>query len=139
MSKFDPKMGYERPHIQLIPLIDVVFFALIFFMVLSVYFRTENQMDISIPESSQAKNAQSAGTEIVINVSSNGNFVVNGRDLSSEGLDDLLQKMGKLSAQQAVIIRADKQAFHKYVIDVLDICARNNIRDISFATSENEE
>ncbi len=139
MSKFDPKMGYDRPQIQLIPLIDVVFFALIFFMVLSVYFRTENQMDISIPESSQAKNAQSAGTEIVINVSSSGSFVVNGRDLSAEGLDDLLQKMGKLSAQQAVIIRADKQTFHKYVIEVLDICARNNIRDISFATSENEE
>ena len=37
MSRFDPKNAYDRPHIQMIPLIDVMFFALVFFTILSVY------------------------------------------------------------------------------------------------------
>ena len=138
MSRFDPKNIYDRPQIQMVPLIDIMFFALIFFMILSVYYHMESQMDIRIPESSQTNNTQSTGREIVININSAGVFTVNGRDLNPMGLEKLLQSLVQVSTQQAVIIRADQKTFHQYVIEVLDICARNNIRDISFATSESQ-
>ncbi len=136
MSRFDPKNIYDRPQIQMVPLIDVMFFTLIFFMVLSVYYHVEAQMDIRIPHASQAKEEQVSSTQIIINITAAGKFIVNGRTLSPAALEDILQKLSSLS-QQSVIIRADQKTFHKYVIQVLDICARNDIRDVSFATSEN--
>ena len=139
MSRFDPKDVYDRPQMQLIPLIDVLFFALIFFMVLSVYYHIESQTDIHIPESTQTKNTQTSGTEIVVNISSSGNYIINGRSLTLPGLNSLFHKLVAVSSQQSVIIRADQKAYHKYVIEVLDICARNNIRDISFATLESQK
>ena len=137
MSRFDPKNGYERPHIQLIPLIDIMFFALVFFMILSVYYHVEAQMDIRVPKSTEARDTQRSSTAIVINVNTAGEFIVNNDTLTPAGLEELLKKLSILSPEQAVIIRADEKTFHKHVIATLDICARNNIRDISFATSEN--
>ena len=139
MSRFDPKNGYQRPHIQMIPLIDIMFFALVFFMILSVYYHVEAQMDIRIPKATEAKETQHSSTAVVINVNTAGEFMVNGDTLTPAGLEELLKKLSILSPDQAVIIRADEKTFHKYIIETLDICARNNIRDISFATSENPQ
>jgi biopolymer transport protein ExbD len=139
MSRFDPKNIYDRPQIQMIPLIDVLFFTLVFFMVLSVYYNLEAQMDIHIPQATSAHDMRGAGTQIVINVTAKGQFIVNGRVLSEAALDNVLHQLTALSQQQSVIIRADQKTYHKYVIQVLDACARNNIRDVSFATSENQE
>ena len=99
MSRFDPKNIYDRPQIQMIPLIDIMFFALIFLMILSVYYHIESQMDIRIPESSQSKSEQNSATTIVININTSGKFIVNGNILSSDDLDRLLQKMVSYSAQ----------------------------------------
>ena len=137
MSRFDPKNIYDRPQIQMIPLIDVLFFALVFFMVLSVFYHVEAEMDIHIPRASQAKDMRGIGTQIIVNITANGQFIVNGRTLSEEKLADVLHELTALS-QQSVIIRADQKTYHQYVISVLDACARNNIRDVSFATSENQ-
>jgi len=139
MSRFDPKNIYDRPQIQMVPLIDVLFFTLVFFMVLSVYYHLEAQMDIHIPQASSAHDIKGIGTQIVINVTVKGKFIVNGRVLSDAALESMLHQLTALSQQQSVIIRADQKTYHKYVIEVLDACARNNIRDVSFATSENQE
>jgi biopolymer transport protein ExbD len=136
MSRFDPPNVYERPQIQLIPLIDIIFFALIFFMILSVYYNIESQMDIRVPESSQSQANQKVSTDIVININSSGAFVVNGTNLTAAGLEDTLKRLTAVSSDQSIVIRADQKTFHKHVVQVLDICARNNIKDISFATSE---
>jgi biopolymer transport protein ExbD len=138
MSRFDPKNVYDRPQIQLIPLIDIMFFALIFFMILSAYYHVESQLDITVPKSAQNKDAAQAANTIVINVNAAGTYMVNGDTYNAEGLGDLLRKLSNLSKDQAVIIRADEKTFHKYIIETLDICARNNIQDISFATSEGQ-
>ena len=124
---------FDRPQIQMIPLIDIMFFALIFFMILSVYYHVESQLDISIPASSQS-HLNSTKKEMIININASGNFIVNGQTLSESGLDSLLQKT---ASSQTITIRADKKTYHQDIIKVLDICAKNNIQDISFATQAN--
>jgi biopolymer transport protein ExbD len=138
MSKFDPKTGYDRPHIQLIPLIDIMFFALIFFMILSAYYHFESQLDITVPKSAQTRDSAAASNTVVINITAQGTYMVNGEKYNTDGLGSMLKKLSALTPNQAVIIRADEKTFHKYIIETLDICARNNIQDISFATSEGQ-
>ena len=125
---------FDRPQIQMIPLIDIMFFALIFFMILSVYYHVESQMNINIPTSSQSQLSNNTKKELVININAQGTYIVNGQTLGGPELDSLLQKT---ALSQTVIIRADKKTFHQDVLKVLDICARNNIQDISFATQAN--
>lgn len=136
MSRFDPPNAYDRPYVQLIPLIDILFFALVFFMILSVYYHAESQIDINVPKSSQTADPQRSPTAIVINVNTNGEFIINNQAYNAQGLEDLLRKLTLLTPNQAVIIRADEKTYHHYIIQALDICARTNINDISFATAE---
>lgn len=136
MSRFDPSNAYDRPHIQLIPLIDILFFALVFFMILSVYYHAESQIDINVPKSSQVVDPQRSPTAVVINVNTSGEFIVNGKTYNAEGLEELFRKLTLLTPNQAVIIRADEKTYHHFIIQALDICAKTNIQDISFATAE---
>jgi len=136
MSRFDPANAYDRPHIQLIPLIDILFFALVFFMILSVYYHSESQIDINVPKSSQAVDQQRSPMAVVINVNTSGEFIINAQTYNAQGLEESLRKLTLLTPNQAVIIRADEKTYHYYIIEALDICAKTNIPDISFATSE---
>jgi biopolymer transport protein ExbD len=47
----------------------------------------------------------------------------------------MLGKASKLFPSQAVVLRADQDTPHKYVVHVLDECAKAKIWNVSFATS----
>jgi biopolymer transport protein ExbD len=139
MSKFDvSEYQKQRPVIQLAPLVDIAFWALMFFMIIAVFNQMEVQVNLKLPKSSTAiQSAQSAG-KIVINITREGRFIVNQKVYTSNALAVTLRQVSKLFPNQQVIIRADELTYHKYVIQALDACARSNISDISFSTLRGE-
>ena len=134
MPNYEPSEHYQqRPHIQLIPLIDILFFTLIFFMTISVYNQMESEINISVPKSETAKEIMRSAGEVIINVTQDGKFIVNEKPLNNEELEAMLVRVSSLFPDQPVIIRADENTIHRYIIQVLDACAKANIWDISFA------
>ena len=127
---------YQRygPNIQVIPLIDVALFSLMFFMVLAtITSRQETELNIAVPQSKEAKELTRDQTALVINITREGKFVVNRREFGPEELEGMLKRLVAAFPNQAVIIRADGDSYHKFVIEALDVCARARIEDISFA------
>lgn len=139
MPKFDvPEFQKQRPVIQLAPLVDIAFWALMFFMVIAVFNQMEVQMNLTLPKSKTAsQSAQSAG-KIVINITREGRFIVNQKEYTGNTLAVMLAQVSKLFPNPQVIIRADELTYHKYVIQALDACGRSNISDISFSTLRDE-
>ena len=138
MSKFAVSEHLkQRPVIQLAPLVDIAFWALIFYMVIAVLNQMESEININVPKSTVATESSSAG-KMIINISRDGKFIVNQQELNSGGLEDMLKQVSKLFPNQQVIIRADEMAYHKYVIQALDACMRANISDVSFSTLKEE-
>ena len=138
MSKFAVSEHLkQRPVIQLAPLVDIAFWALIFYMVIAVLNQMESEVNINVPKSTVATESSSAG-KMIINISRDGKIVVNQQELNSAGLEDMLKQVSKLFPNQQVIIRADEMAYHKYVIQALDACMRANISDVSFSTLKEE-
>ncbi len=139
MPKFDvPEFQKQRPVIQLAPLVDIAFWALMFFMIIAVFNQMEVQVNLTLPKSKTAvQSAQSAG-KIVINITKEGHFIVNQKEYAGNTLAIMLSQVSKLFPNQQVIIRADELTYHKYVIQALDACARANLSDISFSTLKDE-
>jgi biopolymer transport protein ExbD len=137
--KFDVYENYkQRPVIQLAPLVDIAFWALMFFMIIAVFNQMEVQVNLTLPKSKTAiQSAQSSG-KIVINITKEGRFIVNQKEYTSNSLAIMLEQVSKLFPNQQVIIRADEMTYHKYVIQALDACGRSNILDISFSTLRDE-
>ena len=138
MSKFAVSEHLkQRPVIQLAPLVDIAFWALIFYMVIAVLNQMESEVNINVPKSTAATESSSAG-KMIINISRDGKMIVNQQELNGAALEDMLKQVSKLFPNQQVIIRADEMTYHKYVIQALDACMRANISDVSFSTLNEE-
>ncbi len=140
-----------EPEINLIPFIDVLLVILIFLM-LTTSFSKNAQLNISLPKG-QTQNAPSKSQEISIQITSNGRFFVQGRDnneaLSSNGntaseagarglnakeLEDALLSAATGIELPLVVIYADSQTPHQFVIQALSAAQKNQLNNIAFAT-----
>ena len=126
----------ELPAVQLIPLIDTLFVLLSFFMAMFLSFNFESALDISVPTAASGSEMSAPAQEIVINIQKEGVILVGQKAVSLEQLGSLLRRASQVSARQAVIVRADQKTYHEHVIQVLDVCAKANIWNISFSTAK---
>lgn len=127
-GKLDP-VGF-----QLVPMLDIVFNLLFFFVTTQVYSQWETEIDITLPTAQTGQLPHRLPGEIIINVLADGSAVVNGRPLNEADLGAMLQRLAQLFPGQPVLLRADKVTPYEHVIRVLDLCRLADIWNISFAT-----
>ncbi len=124
-----------HPGIQLAPLVDVLLLLLIFFLMTWNAARNENELDVKIPKATAAKEKSAPIGDVVINVKSDGNVVVNRRSLNTTELTDLLKGLVQLNSEQAVVIRGDEAGAYKNIVEVLNVCSQAGVSNIAFATA----
>jgi len=125
-----------HPGIQLAPLVDVLLLLLIFFLMTWNAARNENELDVKVPKASAAKEKPAPIGDVVVNVKTGGNVVVNRRTLSAAELGELLKSLVQLNSEQAVVIRGDEAGAYKNIINVLNICTDAGITNVAFATAK---
>ncbi|MEP6698508.1 MAG: biopolymer transporter ExbD [Verrucomicrobiota bacterium] len=126
----------QHPGIQLAPLVDVLLLLLIFFLMTWNAARNENELDVKVPKASAAKEKAAPIGDVVVNVKTDGNVVVNRRTLNSAELTEMLKNLVQLYPDQAVVIRGDETGAYKNVVGVLNICSEAGITNIAFATAK---
>ena len=125
--------------INLTPLIDVVFLLLIFFMV-STTFDRNARLKVSLPEAS-AKMQQQQGTPIVLTIDAKGKYFINDRQVVNTSLETLkaaLQKTVGDDKEQSLVLRADGNTPHQYVVRAMDAAAQIGLTHLSIATVESK-
>lgn len=124
-------------NINLTPLIDVVFLLLIFFMV-STTFTRETQLSIDLPEAQgQAKATNDRQIEVLID--EEGRYRVNGQGLVDNRVRTLQAAIYKISAGDTtlpMIITADAQAAHQYVVRAMDAAGQMGFVHLSITTRQ---
>src|SRR3989338_582727 len=90
----------QKPIIQLAPLVDIAFWALIFFMIIAILNQMESEMNITVPRSTVAAEASPSAGKIIINIARDGRFIVNQKELNSSGLENMLKKVSELFPNQ---------------------------------------
>jgi biopolymer transport protein ExbD len=126
----------HHPGIQLAPLVDVLLLLLIFFLLTWNAARNENELDVKVPKASAAKDKPAPIGDVVVNVKTDGNVVVNRRTLTAGELTELLKGLVQLNSEQAVVIRGDEAGAYKNIIGVLNICTEAGITNVAFATAK---
>lgn len=126
----------QHPGIQLAPLVDVLLLLLIFFLMTWNAARNENELDVKVPKASSAKEKMAPIGDVIVNVKTDGNVVVNRRTLSASELTELLKGLVQLNADQAVVIRGDEGGAYKNVVNVLNICSEAGVTNVAFATAK---
>ena len=128
----------ERIVFQIAPMVDILLFLLVFFILTWNFSRNEAELDVKVPAAQEGKETRRPAGEVILNVKKDGGIVMNRRPMSSEELLETLSRIAKLYPDQAVILRGDENADYRFVVDVLDICRAANIWNVAFATSKPE-
>ncbi len=130
----------QDPDINLTPLIDVVFLLLIFFMV-STTFTRESEITVDLPESTVSQmEREDEPLEIIIDAQ--GRYFVNQKPVINKKLETLigaLRKEMEASGNTALVINADAQTPHQFVITAMDAARHLGIEKLSLATREAAE
>lgn len=115
--------------IELTPIIDMVFLLLIFFLVATTFQQTEREMQIALPEAESGGPITMALRELVINVTSQGTFIVGGSEIALENLRTMVTEAVAANPDQKVTVRGDQAASYAAVAQALDICKAAGIAE----------
>lgn len=102
--------------INITSLIDILFIILIF-LVLTTSFSTRTGVELRLPESSQQREA-APPKSLRVELTTEGTIYLEGRQVSIEDLRTAL--VAESDKQLPIVLRADQDARHGKVVEVLD-------------------
>jgi biopolymer transport protein ExbD len=132
------KIGSPLPHkkarIEIIPLIDIMFFLLASFMMASLTMIRLQSIKMDLPTATTAK--KDFKPDIInIAVDKLGDIYIEKKQVNVLELRSYLSNKVALNTNVPVYISGDKDATHGSVIRVLDLVRREGIQKVSFAIS----
>ena len=135
-----PSRRHEEPEINVVSLIDVVLLLVVFF-ILSAKFSDEGRLRVHLPQASAVPSEKSNSEPLVLSVTQQGGYLVNGHELinsSPETLRAALLKETGTDRSVRVTLRADARATHQSVITAMDVLGRLGFAEVNIATVKEE-
>ena len=126
----------EEPEISLTSLIDVVFLLLIFFMV-STTFEHQAVLKVDLPEASNVTQPENQPDSFELVIDENGQFYLNDRQLVDGRASTLRAAFNEAAGEDRdipIILRADANTPHRFVVTAMDVTAQLGFSRLSIAT-----
>jgi len=133
IRKKSADQDFEMP---LIPMIDMMFVLLLFFLVATTLKKTEKELPMKLPQSGAAIDTEQKDDTLVIGVDRNGQKYL---DTNLVSTDLLMQRLAAAAAEKpdrSVRIDADVDTPYKSIVELLEMCEFNNLRNVGFHTKK---
>jgi len=108
----------RRARIEIIPMIDVVFFLLVFFMMASLSMTVYRGMPVNLPRA--ASGSTPPAESAAVTVARDGQAYLDRQPVTRELLGQRLRGLVAANPNVAIVITADEAVAHGRVVDVLD-------------------
>ncbi len=120
--------GGSDLHIDFVPMVDVLFNLLIFFLIATSMAQTAREMSIALPHAAASGPISAAMREIVINVTADGKIDLAGKTVTAEELATTIRSAVASNPEQKVSIRGDRTTPYANIATVLDVCKGSGIQ-----------
>lgn len=124
----------RKARIEIIPMIDVMMFLLVFFVLISLNVIPALGIKTSLPGSAQPEKLQ-VHKHAVVTVSKSGQLQLDGVDFALGDLSSALKKM-KLAGEIDVVINSDKEVSVQQLVDVMDSIKSSGITSIAISSTK---
>lgn len=117
----------ERPfQINIVPMIDVIFAVLTFFILATLVLSREKGLPVNLPDAATASSQQAT---LTVTINASGDLFLNQEPITLDGLNGGVEAKLDPKVSSLVVIRADAAVPHGRVVAVMDRLRR--IRGIS--------
>ncbi len=120
-------------HLDIAPLIDIVFLLLVFFMLTSTFMVPE-AIDLELPESKSAQ--VSDITPIVVSLNEVGQLALNGERIELEQLRAAVEPLIKQNADAPITLKSDASTRVQQLLHVMDEIRAAGGTDVALATTQ---
>jgi biopolymer transport protein ExbD len=136
--KIRTPLPVRKTRLEIIPLIDIMFFLLASFMMISLQLQIVRTVKANLPTATLA--TSSTKPDIVnLFVNRDGQISVDKKSISFSDLNTLLTNRFSLNTNLPVYITGAKNATHGEVIGVLDFVKRAGIQHVAIAVNANPD
>ena len=114
------------------PLVDVVFLLLIFFMITTTFFQAPG-LKVDLP-GSKHRDAEQEKKEITVTITAEGEYRFGAELVPFDDLENRLLNQSRRDPEYQVIIRADSQTPHRFVVRLMDAAKSVGLNRMAIAT-----
>lgn len=130
----------EDPNLDLTSLIDVIFLLLIFFMV-STTFEHQALLKVDLPEASEVEDRAEMPDSLDLVIDAEGRIFLNDqrlRDSEARTIRAAIEQAAGTRRDLPLILRADRETPHHYVVTSMDVAAQMGFSNLSIATDRTD-
>ena len=124
--------GKEEVTIELTSLIDVMFMLVLFFLVTTTFVSSPG-FKVDLPKSA-AKDIVRNKKDLTIVLSKDQSILLNQKPVSEATLQEKLFEEAQLNTETMVIIRADQNSSHGFVVRIMDYARNAGLTKLAIAT-----
>ena len=124
----------EEPKLMIIPMIDIIFFLLVFFMISTMTMVQQNTFKVGLPQASSAQ--LDMNQHVNITVMADGNIAFNKESLDKEQLIRRVQIELQRNPDLQVILNGDKVVNYGFVIETFAALKQAGVKKLSIAVEK---
>ncbi|RMH05364.1 MAG: biopolymer transporter ExbD [Nitrospirae bacterium] len=129
--RFSPRLQ-KKARIEIIPMIDTMFFLLVFFMIATLSMTLQRGMPVNLPEAQSG--TEKIPEQVTLSLTKEGLLFFNKEPISLDELGPRLHALLQADRTPSVLINADEAVSHGRVITVMDAVRTLGITHMAIAT-----
>lgn len=122
----------RQPRLMIIPMIDIIFFLLVFFMMSTLYMVEQRTIPLNLPQAATAQ--ADAPRSVSVSVTQDGRILFEQEEIPQQFLQKRVQAELAKQGNLTFVLRSDKQAEYGKVIAVLDELKLAGVQHVAIAT-----
>lgn len=128
----------RRARIEIIPLIDIVFFLLATFVMVSLSMVKNQGIAVNLPKASTAASRETPAT-VTLTVTEDGTLYWNKERLDRAEVSKRLKRTAKTDPDVSIVLNGDEQASFGSAVSVLDEARKAGLKKVSIQTKPSGE
>lgn len=124
-------LPHKKARIEIIPLIDIMFFLLASFMMVSLSQVVMKGMKVNLP-TGKSGDTQNKKDYVALSVDRDGYYYWDKKRIGLEEINPMLRQVFATTPEAKIFIRADKEALHGNVTRMLDEIRSTGFSKVSF-------
>ena len=113
-----PRKAPEKARIEIIPMIDIIFFLLVFFMISTLSMTINRGLPVNLPKAASSQRDLHEGFNIT--VTREGDIFLNKEPVTLQEISQRVQAGLERDPELLAVISADDHAIHGTIVDIMD-------------------
>jgi biopolymer transport protein ExbD len=122
---------FKKARIEIIPMIDTIFFLLVFFMISTLSMARYSGLPVNLPKAATGR--QPASESAAVTITPDGKVFIDKQEVPRENIRRVLQQRLSASPELLILINADERVEHGLVVEIMDDARQAGVAKMAIA------